>query len=123
MINAIITQLKTGTYKNVYTTNDGQTNLLPPYVMIWESTNAAQIPGQALGGIFVSLHVLPGQKDLINNYLKNETLTLLHQIQLTDSFGNKFRLEASMDLSTLVSNDDGTISKDRLFTLPVLGFI
>ena len=59
---------------------------------------------------------------MIDNYMNGELVGLLHKVILTDSQGNNFRLSDSNELTVLIeSNDDNTLSKDRLFLLPKLG--
>lgn len=121
MITAIITQIKTGTYKNVYARYDGVKNPTAPYVMIWGEAAIIQGTGQSLGGVRVALHVAPGNIDSLITYMTGDIVTLLHKVRLTDDKGNYFRLEDTGEMSPIVSNnDDGTISIDRLFTLPLL---
>ena len=122
MITAIITQIKTGSITNVHAKGDGEANLKPPYIIVWESSRSQKGYGQAVGGFFVSYHDVKGAQDAIDNYMNGELVTLLHKVILTDSQSNKFRLEDTNQLSILIeTNDDGTISKDRLFSLPKLG--
>ena len=124
MITAIITQLKTGSITGVFARGDGKANLIPPYILVWEDVRIQLANGQALGGFFVSYHDVIGKQDFIDDYMNGEVTTLLHKITLTDSQGNNFRLEDTNELSILIQdNDDKTLSKDRLFSLPKLGAV
>lgn len=126
MLTAIINKLKTGTIKTVVSRGDGVKNLTPPYVVVWEDAQVSAGNAQANGGFFVSCHNVIGTEDDIRNYLSNEVIGLLHKINLTtnDTPPVTFRLEDTMEMSALVqSNDDGTISRDRLFLLPQLGAV
>lgn len=119
MITAIITQLKTGTYTNVYARADGVVNPAIPYIMVWEDSKIG--PN---GGIFISLHTVPAMTDSLDLYMKNELITLLHKVILTDTYGNNFRLIDTGELSKVIdNNDDGSISRDRLFLLPTVEVI
>jgi hypothetical protein len=126
MITEIITQLKTGTYKNVYARYDGVKNLVPPYVLVWEDARLQTSNGQANTGFFVSLHMVRARMDDLNSYMNNELITLLHKETLTETGPPviNFRLLDTNELSPLIEdNDDQTISRDRLFILPVLGSV
>ena len=121
MLTAVITKLKTGSIPTVIAKGDPIKNALSAYVVVWEDVRLVTGNGQATGGIMVACHNIRGTQDDINNYMEGEVVTLLHEIILTDVSGNKFRLQDTGELSVFVENDDNTLSRDRLFSLPKLG--
>ena len=70
------------------------------------------------GGVFrVNTHFLPGQESALRLYVRKDLQNALYAKTLDDS-GSKFRLFCQPDdLPGLIinSNDDGTISQERLF--------
>lgn len=126
MITEIITQLKTGTYTNVIARYDGVKNLVPPYIVVWETSRIQTGNGQSNTGFYISLHMVRGRMDDLNSYMNDELLTLLHKIVLTETGPPviSFRLLDTNELSPIIeANDDNTISRDRLFMLPALGSV
>ena len=126
MINAIITQLKTGSITEVITRGEGEYAKNPsiPYIVVYDAVPISSVDGQIVAGVYVDVHHRPGTLDIIDDYLDEEVVTLLHKVFLTDSKGNTFRLHDNDDKSILIdTNDDGTISKSKLFLAPKLGSI
>jgi hypothetical protein len=118
MLLAIINQLKTGTITKVIAKGGASVNPPAPYVVVWEDTGTEQLKDRNIGGYFVSVHYPKGYILTLDEYIKNEVLTLLHEVLLTDSVGNKNRLLSTGQISPVIdTNDDGTISRDRLFTI------
>lgn len=112
MTTAIVAQLKTGTYTNVVPF--GRTAQNPPYVVVKPEFG----PGQTrLFRIF--LHVLPSQQILLEDYIFDELTDLLSEFQGTDRNGNVFKLLPTDEFSDFaVTNDDDTLSMERVFLVP-----
>lgn len=112
MTTAIVTQLKTGTYKTVLPF--GRTAQNPPYVVVKPEFG----PGQTrLFRIF--FHVLPTQQILLEDYIFDELTTLLSEFQGTDRNGNTFIVYSTDEFSDFaVTNDDDTLSMERVFLVP-----
>ena len=125
MLTAIITQLKTLSIQTVFAKYDG---VIPPknkpYLYVWEAPSAFSDSVHGTGGFYVSYHTQVGKQDDISAYLNQQVSPALHKITLEDDLysGEYFALEDSNQTSILITtNSDGTISKDRLFTIPIIG--
>lgn len=114
MIVAVCTQIKTGTYTNVF--RFGQPfGTETPYIIVKEdkdSLNRGKL-------IRVWCHMQPGQDLFIDKYMDGELIDLLDGFSGTDRFGNNNILRVLDEYTGIVrDNDDGTISKERRFLVP-----
>lgn len=115
MVNAIKTQLETGTIKNVVVFGDD--NLPPaPYVVI--KPTSTPVSRGVLYKIFV--HYPPGYQKFLTDYIKNELVNLLDNFGAKTAEGNYKTLELiEEDVGFLNrQNDDKTISMYRSFLAP-----
>lgn len=113
MIGAIITQLKTGSIKNVV--NYGSARPEPPYVVVRRENDAF-----GRGQIFwIFAHYSPGQQAWLEDYCFDEVITLLDNFATQTRQGNDNQLSIEQDYQDIVvDNDDGTISMGRRFLMP-----
>lgn len=84
----------------------------PPYVVVREEPN---INGT---GIRINAHFKPGQQKYLKAYMRTTIGNALADFRATDDDGNHNRLQSDINtvLGTIVTtNDDGTISLDRLY--------
>ena len=117
MIDAIITQLKTGTIPSVFARGGDVKNKGPRYVIVADGGNVgASSLNQAQ--IFVTGHFQRGFWSELNDYM-GEIRTLLSDKVLTDGNGITFQLETSGGFGPLIdTNDDGSISRELTFIAP-----
>lgn len=114
MITKIIEQLKTGSIKNVVPYGVEQLPA-PPYVVVRPESDTAD-RGRAFR---IIVHMQPGQNIFLENYVFNDLSDLL------DNFASRSRhnnynvlLTENIYSDIITSNDDGTISMERVFLLP-----
>ena len=115
MVVKIRTQLLTGSIKNISVYGAG--NLPPaPYVII------KQKPDRLGRGIVykIYVHMMPDHQLDLENYARNELMTLLDKFTATTRFGNYKELKMLKSETELlaVENDDKTISMARGFLSP-----
>ena len=119
MLKAIITQIKTGTITNVIPRGQNVVNPEKPYVVVWGPEPIAQAGLDKAGKNLyrVNVHYPKGYIDDIDDYIFNELPTLLTDgIKLTTRDGRTVQLFHTMEIGDIVeSNDDNTLSKDRVF--------
>ena len=122
MIRAIVTEIKNKTTGiNVHAKYDGVLKPVVPYIMVYDAPRIPTGKGQGIGGFYVSYHLQRGRQDDVNTFMNGTITTILHNVILEDSDGNKFRLKDTGELSIPIDNKDNSTSRDRLFTLPKLG--
>lgn len=118
MIDKIIARLKTGTIKNVYEFGTVQTKLAP-YIVVKGEKDALGIGEEYR--IFV--HMPPGQQIALEDYLFNTLSVLLpNGFTVTTRNGNTAELLHTQEWSGTITNDDGTISMERSFLMPLIIF-
>jgi hypothetical protein len=116
MITAIIAKLKTGTITNVIPRGDAVVNPTAPYVVVWKDSPIQLQGNSGLNQYYVSVHYPRGYINQVDDYIENECATLLGGQILTTRDARKVQLYKTMDITPLIdNNDDGTISRDRLF--------
>jgi hypothetical protein len=114
MIKPILTQLKTGSIKNVV--QFGVDTLpAPPYVVVRRERD----PGDR-GFLFrVIAHFQPNQQAWLEDYIFNEVITLLDNFSGETRHGNDNEVFTTVDWTDIITNnDDGTISMERVFLVP-----
>lgn len=120
MIKAIIEQLKTGSITNVVPRGQNVANPEKPYVVVWQAEPAQQIGSEnGLDEYVVNVHFPKGYVNQVDDYILKETYTLLHDKILITRDSRKVKIESTSRIGQLVTtNDDGTISKERVFITP-----
>jgi hypothetical protein len=114
MLTKIVEQLKTGNITNVIPYGS-----IPipsaPYVVVKPELD---ILGR--GRSFrIIVHMLPGQQIFLDDYVNGELETLLYDFAATTRNGNYNQLyREPIDSDISISNDDGTISMERVFMMP-----
>lgn len=118
MKKAIEDRLKTGSITRVYPKGDVVSNIQPPYIIIGGPVLVPQ-PGNEDRGknqYTIYVHFQRGYVDQLDDYIYIELVSLLHKQRLTMRDGRKATLHISGAPSDLIEgNDDGTISKERIF--------
>jgi hypothetical protein len=124
MINSIIDILKTkSTIKNVFHRDDFVSSPRLPYIVVWEETVQNYDNKNGVAQYYISVHVDKGQIDILEKYITTELTDLLHNAYLTDGL-TVIQLKSTLIMSnTIYSNDDGSVSKDRLFVSPMIGML
>ena len=118
MIDKIITRLKTGAIKNVYEFGTTTEKKIPYIIVKGEKDPLNR------GRIFrVFVHMPPGQQIVLEDYVFNTLSTLLpDQYKVESRNGNTVELLQTQEWSDTITNDDGTISMERSFMMPLLLF-
>jgi len=123
LLTTIITTLKTGSLKTVVARDDFVLLPTPPYVVVWES-NRPSGEKNSTKEIFISVHAQVGDIETIQDYLETEVISLLHNKKITYDTTLFVKLKATNSISqTVFTNDDNTISKDRMFEAPFVGIL
>jgi hypothetical protein len=119
MITAIINKLKTGSITNVIPKGGILANPETPYVVVWKDSPIVQsgrMENSGTNQYYISVHYPKGYINQIDDYIENETVSLLDGVTFSTRDGRKVKLHKTADMSPLIEgNDDGTISRDRLF--------
>lgn len=110
MLGAIITRLKTGTYKTVVPFGSARPE--PPYVVV---KPMADFRGRRF---WIYIHMQPGQQAWMENYIFGELTTLLDDYVAEDRHENTHELLTDSEYQDIMTNDDGTISMGRPFLMP-----
>jgi len=120
MVKAIIEQLKTGSIPDVIQSGHNISNTNKPYVVVWQDTTTQQGDSQnGNNNFYINAHFPKGWVDEITDYIEVEVYQLLHDKILTTRDSRKVRIEATSQIGKIIpGNDDGTISKERVFTAP-----
>jgi len=114
VITKIVEQLKTGTIKNVVPYGVEQLPA-PPYVVVRPERDMLG-RGRAYR---IIVHMQPGQQIFLEDYVFNDLFDLLDNFTATSRNNNYNRLLTENDYTDIIiSNDDGTISMERVFLLP-----
>lgn len=141
MLKAIITQLKTGSIKTVYTRGNYQTylagkdtnDLQSPYVIVFNDypINSYYEVVNTIDSFIVEAHFPTGNIDKLNNYIENEVPVLLNRKRLIDTTLYNFQVFVTMNMSIMSEpnddksisggNDDSTISRYRRIFVPRRG--
>ena len=118
MITKIVEQLKTGRIKNVVQYGVEQLPA-PPYIVVRTEKDAL-----GRGKLYrIIIHMQPGQEIFLDDYLINDLADLLDNFTTRSRHNNYNRLLTLNDyIDTIVSSDDGTISKERSFLMPSMIF-
>jgi hypothetical protein len=124
MINSIIELLKSkGTIPSVYHRDDFVKSPKAPYVMVWEDEIQNYDNKNGVAQVYISAHFEKGCIDNLTKYMNTELTDILHNGLATDGI-DVVQLKSTLIISkTIYTNDDGTISRDRVFTYPLLGLI
>ncbi len=120
MIKAIIDKLKIGSISNVIPFGQNVSNPNKPYVVVWQGEPTQQA-GTENGNneFFVNAHFPKGWINEITDYIEIEVYQLLHNQILTTRDSRKVKIQATSRIGRIImGNDDGTISKDRVFITP-----
>lgn len=121
LLSAVITVIKTGSLKTVVARDDFVLLPQPPYVVVWENVR----PGAGKNStkeLFVAVHVEKGHIETMQNYLETEIIGLLHNKKIIYDTTLAIVMKATNSISqTVFTNEDNTISKDRLFEAPFVG--
>ncbi len=111
MTEAIVKRIKTGKIKAVVPF--GSTPTSSPYVVV--KTEA----GNGVRNIRVIAHYDQGYRKDLELYIFNDLSNLLRNWKGTDSYGNTFIVkDAGEYTDVIVTNDDSTISMERVFYVP-----
>lgn len=144
ILQALITQLKTGSIKNVYTRGNYQVypggkdkhDLMEPYVLVFDDypVNSYYTVNNNIQPVAVEAHYPAGYITELNNYIENELMTLLHRKRLStidNTITYNFQVFVTMHISFMSEpnddktisggNDDGTISRFRRIFIPRRG--
>ena len=89
------------------------------YAVIWEEGSSLKSSSQGDYNFRVAVHYPPGYIDEIDNYLSGLSLLLKDPVEYETS--GKFYTFSPGETSDMAFNDDNTISKDRILTLPAWG--
>lgn len=114
MITKIVAKLKTGSITSVVPF--GFPLPTPPYVVVSIKNDVA-----GRGTAFhIFTHMVPTALVQLNNYVRGELSTLLSDFKATSSNGNLNQLWQDYNQlpELVISNDDGTISMERVFWMP-----
>lgn len=118
MIAAIIDRLKTGRITNVVPYGSAPMPE-PPYVVV-------KVEDQFNGyvGYRIITHMMPGQQLFLDDYVREDLSDLLSFYECDDRHGAHHRLDGGFEEGneTYTNNDDGTISKERVFLEPSIKF-
>ena len=110
MTAEIITRLKTGSIKSVV--GFGELNLpKPPYIVVKPEREMA---GRGRNYRIIA-HYAPGQLAFLEDYIRDEVMTLLDTYGATTRNGNYQVCYATEEWSDIITNDDGTISMEQCF--------
>jgi len=140
-LQALVTQLKTGSIASVHTRGDyrayiageGSDELLQPYVLVFDdfAVDAYYTVSNTVQPLVVEVHYPAGFVNELNDYIESELATLLNRKRLTDKDGNVFQVYLTMYISPMAEpnddrsitggNDDGTISRYRRIFIPRRG--
>lgn len=115
MITKIVEQLKTGTIKNVVAY--GSNLPTAPYVVVKQENEPLGRGTQ----FRIIAHFLKGQQIYLEDYIKKEVSELLTDFQATTRNNNLNELwqdEFGQMPELTVSNDDDTISMERVYWMP-----
>jgi len=119
LIKAIITQLKTGSITNVIPRGQNIVNPEKPYVVVWgpETIQQTGMDREGKNLYYINTHFPKGYINQLDDYVYNELPTLLpDKMRLTTRDGRIVQLFLTMDIGVIVEgNDDGTLSKERVF--------
>lgn len=116
IIPEVVKQLQTGTVKNVVRYGVAKLPAVP-YVVV---RSEARPTGRALRCI---AHYGPDQQQWLEQYVFDELSDLLSDFDGTTEDGVQFRVQQTQEWTDIItSNDDGTISMERVFLLPGLLF-
>lgn len=113
MITKIVAKLKTGSITSVIPF--GHDLPSPPYVVVKEYTHPMGT------GFFITAHVNKDAQIILDDYIKEEVPGLLDGFKTTSRHGNLNELEPDFSFGIpqlQISNDDGTISKERAYYMP-----
>lgn len=114
MTTAIVTQLKTGTIKNVVPFGLGGNRPEPPYVVVKPES---RLDGERAFRIII--HMKQGQNIFLEDYVFSDLETLLSNFRGVGRNSNNFRVYATEEYSDIITNnDDNTISMERVFIVP-----
>ena len=111
MLPKIVAKLKLGSIKSVVPFGTASTT--KPYVVVKpESRDGVRV-------FRLIVHVVPGQQSALEDYIFNESSTLLKNFKSTDRGGSHFIVRDLNEWTDIImTNDDGTISMERLFYVP-----
>lgn len=114
LITKVVEKLKTGSIQNVVPFGEG--NLPePPYIVVKPETDPV---GRGRSYRIIA-HFLPGQQTYMEDYIYNELSDLLTDYSDNSRHGNRNTLYMEQDITDYqVSNDDGTVSMERVFLMP-----
>ena len=140
-LEALITQLETGSIKNAYTRGNydaykagvGTNELLLPYILVYDDypLDTYFNTENTIRPLIVDVHFPVGFVNQLNDYVQYELFTLLNRKRLTDNQGSVFQVFVTMNMSIMAEpnddrsitggNDDGTISRYRRIFIPRRG--
>ena len=140
-LQALITQLKTGSITDVFTRGNyqaymngrGVTDLMTPYVLVYDDypINSYYTNDNTIRPMVVDVHFPVAFINELNDYVEYELHTLLNQQRLIDRMGAVFQVFVTMEISFMNEpnddrsisggNDDGTISRYRKIFIPRRG--
>jgi hypothetical protein len=89
----------------------------PGYVVLWEEGTGLNDSRQGSYNFRVAIHYPPGYSDAADDYL--DGFGYLFKDPISNA-GKYYKFEAG-DISESVSNDDHTLSRDRLLYIPAWG--
>ncbi len=116
MLNTIVIKLNTD-YPNVKAVRFGDRRPRPPYCVVKRETGTA---GQ---NFRIIAHFLPGQQVFLDTYIRSTVGTILDYKVLTSIDGNVNKITPiDFPAEVTTSNDDGTISCERTYSMPDMVF-
>jgi len=119
MITKIVERLKQGAIQNVAAYGQKKNLLEPPYVIVKPETDPVG-RGRAFR---IIVHMIPGQNVFLEDYVYNDLSILLSDFSTNSRHGNRNMLLSEQEITDIIiSNDDGTISMERVFLMPSLLF-
>lgn len=113
MLASLIAHLKTGTIPNVVAYGVAQ---LPsaPYIVVKPETDSV-----GRGERFrLIVHMQPGQQVILRTFTRITLFNLVNNVVLTTATGKKNKLKVLEFNPAIVTNDDNTISMERLVLAP-----
>jgi hypothetical protein len=114
MLAEVVTKLKTGSIKNVVVFGSSVPSSVPYVVVKPESLPQGR-------GVRIIVHMTMNYQIDLEEYVFNEVSLLLKNLKCVDSYGNvNYIRDVEEYTDIVVSNDDNTISMDRLFVAPSL---
>lgn len=119
MITRIVEELKTGSVKNVVPFGKTRAKLEPPYTVVKREIDSLN---RGIGFRIIA-HFMPGQNIFLDDYIDGEVPRMLDGFMALSRHGSRNHLLCEpLDADIITNNDDGTISRERVFLMPSRNF-